>query len=70
MKAVPDWAFVPKRCEIGLVCGLEGRDELDCFIICGQWVKGGDPPRAAFLRPCLEHMSSSGGPRTSKTWTC
>lgn len=44
MKAVPDWAFVAKRCEIGLVCGLEGRDVMDCFNICGQQVRGGDPP--------------------------
>lgn len=44
MKAAPDWAFVPKRCEIGLGFGLEGRDSWDCFIMCGQQVKSGDPP--------------------------
>lgn len=44
MNTVPGWRFVLETCEIGLGCDLEGRDVFDCFNMCGQQVKGGDPP--------------------------
>lgn len=66
MKAVPDWEFVPERCEIGLGCGLEGRDILDCFNMGGQQSRVRILPLgAAFLRRCLELWRPQ-----NKTWTC